>query len=160
MLKKRVLTVWKNYFTSQFLVTMFVFTLTWITGSVTGLRFAFLNALAAGICEVVPNFGPIISGVISTVLALIFGSSRFSLENWQFALITAAICIVIQMIQNWLISPLIIGKTMELNPLLVFVSMLVFSLFFGFWGMIFAVPILGTLKEVRKYQEEQRKADQ
>ena len=49
MLLKRVLKVWKNYITSQFLVTIFVFALNWLSGSLTGLKFAFLNALAAGV---------------------------------------------------------------------------------------------------------------
>ena len=45
---------------------------------------------------------------------------------------------------------------MDLNPILVFVGMLVFSAFFGFWGMILAVPIMGTFKEVRKYTDEKK----
>lgn len=156
MLAKRVLKVWTNYLTSQFLVTIFVFALTWLAGWLTGLKFSFLNALASGVCEVIPNFGPIISTVISAILALAFGSSKLDLVNWQFALLIVAICIVIQMLQNWLISPMLIGKTMDLNPILVFVGMLAFSAFFGFWGMILAVPIMGTFKEVRKYTDEKK----
>ena len=154
MLVKRIFNVWKNYITGQFLVTMFVFLMNWIAGGLTGLQFAFLNALAAGVCEVIPNFGPIISTVISGILALVFGSSKLDLVNWQFALLIVAICIVIQMLQNWLISPLLIGKTMDLNPILVFVGMLVFSAFFGFWGMILAVPVIASLKEVKRYSAE------
>ena len=156
MLKDRIFRVWKNYFTSQFLVTLFVYLLTWAAGAAAGLRFALLNAIAAGICEVIPNFGPVISGAIAAGLALAFGSSRFDMENWQFALLTVGICILIQMLQNWLISPLLIGKTMNLNPFLVFAGMLVFSALFGFWGMIFAVPIMATFKEVRNYTEENK----
>lgn len=128
--------------------------MTWAAGGLTGLRFAFINALLAGICEIIPNFGPIISGVISTILALAFGSSKLDLPNWQFALIIAGICLLIQLLQNWLISPLIIGKTMELHPLLVFAGMLVFSALFGFWGMVLAVPVMGTVKEILKYRQE------
>ena len=156
MLAKRVLKVWTNYITSQFLVTLFVFAATWLAGWLTGLKFSFLNALAAGICEVIPNFGPIISTVISAILALAFGSSKLDLANWQFALLIVAICIAIQLLQNWLISPLLIGKTMDLNPILTFVGMLVFSALFGFWGMILAVPIMATFKEVQKYTAEQK----
>lgn len=156
MLLKRVLKVWINYFTSQFLVTLFVFLSTWLAGWLTGLQFSFVNALAAGICEVIPNFGPIVSGAVSVILALVFGSSRLELANWQFALIILGICIIIQLLQNWLVSPLLIGKTMDLNPILVFVGMMVFSALFGFWGMILAVPIMGTFKEVIKYSEEQK----
>ncbi len=156
MLAKRVLKVWKNYFTSQFLVTIFVFLLTWLSGWLTGLRFPFLNALAAGICEVIPNFGPLISGAISAILALSFGSSKLDMANWQFALLIVGIFIVIQLLQNWLISPMLIGKSMNLNPIVVFIGMLIFSVLFGFWGMILAVPIMGTFKEVIQYTEEQK----
>lgn len=160
MLKKRILKVWKNYITSQFLVTIFIFGLTWLMGGLTGLRFAFVNAIAAGICEAIPNFGPLISGAISAALALIFGSSKLvDWPNWQFALLIVGLCIVIQLLQSWLISPMIMGKTMDLHPLLIFVGMLVCSFLFGFWGMILAVPIIGTFKEVLKYTEERKKAD-
>ena len=156
MLAKKVLKVWTNYLTSKFLVTIFVFVLTWLAGWLTGLKFSFLNALASGVCEVIPNFGPIISTIISAILALAFGSSKLGLVNWQFALLIVAICIVIQLLQNWLISPLIIGKSVALHPLIVFAGMLVFSAVFGFWGMILAVPIMGTFKEVRKYTDEKK----
>ncbi len=160
MLKKRILNVWKNYLTSQFLVTMFVFAMTWAAGAITGLRFAFLNALAAGVCECIPNIGPIVSGIISAVLALVFGSSRLDIANWQFALIIVGCCILIQCLQNWLISPLVIGKKMDLHPVVVFFGMLLFSALFGFWGMILAVPIMASFKEVKKYTEEQKQSEQ
>lgn len=148
MLLKRIGNIWKNYLVGQFLVTLFVFLMTWGIGMITGLRFPLLNALAAAICEAVPNIGPVISGVISGILALAFGSSRLEMANWQFLLLTVACVILIQLLQNWLISPLIIGKKMDLNPLLVIIGMTVFSILFGFWGMILAVPIMGSIREI------------
>ena len=55
MLIKKIETVWKNYFVGQFLVTVFVFLTTWGAGAITGLKFPLLNAIAAGICENIPN---------------------------------------------------------------------------------------------------------
>ena len=160
MLRKRILNVWKNYITSQFLVTLFIFLLNWLMGWLTGLRFSFLNALAAAVCEAIPNFGPIISGAISAILAVAFGSSKLDLANWQFALVIIGCCLVIQLLQNWVISPLVIGKKMDLNPIVTFIGMLVFSAVFGFWGMILAVPIMASFKETMKYTQEQKVAHQ
>lgn len=151
MLLKRIGTVWKNYFIGQFLVMVFVFLTSWGFGELTGLRYPLLNALAAGICENIPNIGPVVSGVISGILAMAFGSSRFDIPNWQFVVLTVIIVILIQLLQNWLISPLIIGKSMELHPLLVLVGMTVFSIIFGFWGMILAVPVMASIREVYRY---------
>ena len=69
--------------------------------------------------------------------------------------------LVIQALQNWLISPLIIGKKMDLHPLIVFIGMIVFSSLFGIWGMILAVPIIGTIKEIyRWYNENKNNSEQ
>ena len=156
MLKDRILKVWKKYITSQFLVMMSVFGLTWLAGALTGLRFAFLNAMFSGVCELIPNFGPLISGAVSVILALAFGSSILDLANWQFALIILGICVVIQLLQNWLINPLVVGKTMDLNPILIFLGSLAFTAVFGFWGMVLAVPIMATFKEALKYSQEKK----
>ncbi len=162
MLRKRIINIWKNYLVGQFLVTVFVFLSVWGAGTLTGLRFAFLNALAAGICESIPNVGPVISGVISGALALAFGSSVLEWENWQFMLLTVGWVILIQMLQNWLISPFIIGKKMDLHPVSVFLAMVVFSLVFGFWGMILAVPILASFREVWRWNNppKEKKEDE
>lgn len=161
MLLKRISKVWKNYLVGQFLVTVYVFLATWGAGALTGLEYALPNAIAAGICESIPNFGPIVSAVISGVLALVFGSSRIDVPNWQFLIITIICVLVIQALQNWLISPLIIGKKMDLHPLIVFIGMIVFSSLFGIWGMILAVPIIGTIKEIyRWYNENKNNSEQ
>ena len=160
MLLKRILNIWKNYLVGQFLITLFVFLLTWGTGSLTGLRFPLANAIAAAVCEAVPNIGPVISGVISGILALAFGSSRFEMANWQFLILTVACVILIQLLQNWLISPLIIGKKMDLHPLAVIIGMTLFSVLFGFWGMILAIPIMGSLREIwRTYNPPKEKQE-
>lgn len=156
MLFNRIINIWKDYLVGQFLVTIFVFLTTWGVGTFTGLRFALLNALAAGICESIPNIGPVISGVISGILALAFGSSRFEMSNWQFLILIIGCVIMIQLLQNWLISPLIIGKKMELHPLAVIIGMTVFSILFGFWGMILAVPIIASLREIYRYYNTPR----
>lgn len=159
MLAKRILNVWKNYITSQFLVTLFIFLLTWLMGWLTGLHIPIINALAAAVCEAIPNFGPIISGAISAILAVSFGSSKLDLPNWQFALVIIGCCILIQLLQNWVISPMIVGKKMDLNPIVIFIGMLVFSAVFGFWGMILAVPIMASFKEAMKFTQERKAAN-
>ena len=160
MLVKRIFNVWKNYITSQFLVIMFVFLMNWLAGGVTGLHFALLNALAAGICEVIPSFGEFISWGITAVIALVFGSSYLDIANWQYALIMVGCSILIQCLQSWLISPLIIGKKMDLHPLIVLIGMLLFSILFGFWGMLLAVPIIGTIQEIFRAAKEAEKNDE
>ena len=51
---------------------------------------------------------------------------------------------------------MIIGKKLELHPLIVFFGVLAASAIYGFWGMILAVPVMASLKEVKKYSAEHR----
>ena len=159
MLLKRIGNVWRNYLVGQFLVTLFVSVAVWGAGALTGLRYPVINGVTAGICESIPNIGPVISGIISGADALIFGSSHLDIPNWQFAILIVLCVILIQILQNWLISPLIIGKKMDLHPLLVFAGMIVFSMLFGFWGMILSVPIMGTIREIYRYRKETKAGD-
>ncbi len=151
MLFKRIGTIWLNYAAGQFIVIIFVTAVTWGAGILTGIRFPLLNALAAGICENIPNIGPVISGILSAILSLVFGSSKIDIPNWQFAIVTILCSVLIQILQNLVISPLIIGKKMDLHPLAVFFGMMVFSVLFGFLGMILAVPIIASLREIIRY---------
>ena len=48
---------------------------------------------------------------------------------------------------------------MDLNPIIIFIGMLIFSAVFGFWGMILAVPIMASCKEAMKYTQEQKAAN-
>ena len=156
MMIKRIINVWKNYIGSQFLVMMFVFLTNLLAGWATGLHFPFVSALAAGICELIPGFGSFISWGITAFLGLVFGSSVLDIADWQYALLITGCSILIQCLEDWLISPMIIGKKMELPPLIVFFGVLFASAAFGFWGMILAVPVLASLKEIKNYSAERR----
>ncbi len=156
MLLKNIGKIWKDYLVGQFLVTIFVFLMTWGAGAVTGLQYPLVNALAAGILESLPNFGSVISVMLSGILALVFGSSRIDIPNWQFMILIAVCLILIQVLQNLLISPLIIGKQMNIHPLVVFSGMIIFSFFFGIWGMILAVPIIGTIRELYNFAKQNK----
>ena len=156
MLGKRIFNVWKNYIAGQFLITAFVFLMNWLAGWITGLQFPFLNALSAGICEVIPGFGSFIAWLITAVLALVFGSAHLDVANWQYALIMVGCSILIQCLQSWVVSPLIIRNKMDLHPIAAFCGMLLFSALFGFWGMVLAAPVMASFKEVKKYSLEQK----
>jgi hypothetical protein len=106
------------------------------------LQFPFLNALSAGICEVIPGFGSFIAWLITAVLALVFGSAHLDVANWQYALIMVGCSILIQCLQSWLVSPLIIRNKMDLHPIAALCGMLLFSALFGFWGMVLAAPVM------------------
>lgn len=157
MLAKRISKIWFNYLTGQCVLTLSVSGLTWLYAVLCGLPFALPVAVFAGICENIPNIGPVVATIAAGVLALIRGSSRLTgLLNWEFALLTAGAFILIQVLENYILQPVVYGKSVDMNPLLVFAGMLVFSSLFGFIGMILAVPLMATLRELFRYWRGQK----
>ncbi len=99
----------------------------------------FLSVVAL-VCNMIPYFGPFMSGVITGVVLLVFGP--------MYALIGVLIVIVIQCIDGAIISPKILGDSVGISPLLTLISITVAGDLFGLLGIFLAVPVVGTLKHV------------
>lgn len=64
---------------------------------------------------------------------------------------TLIICIVVQCVENFILQPIVMSKTMKLHPVTIMIGLLVFSHFFGIIGMILATPCLALLKVIWEF---------
>lgn len=151
MLWNRIVTVWKGYLKGQFILTVFISGITYLAAYFTGMPYPMIITIVTCICQNIPNFGFAITIIFAAILSLIKGSSVIHLPNWQFALIVAGIFIVIELVENWLITPKLVGDSVHIHPVLVIIGMAVFSSFLGLFGLIFAVPIMATIREIIRY---------
>ena len=91
-------------------------------------------ALIAGITELIPYLGPFLGGSIAMLAAGI----HFGVPG---ALIVLAIIIVIQWIEGNILVPILMNKTLGVNPIVIFISMILGGLVMGIVGVLLAVPI-------------------
>jgi len=91
-------------------------------------------AAIAWIMEVVPYIGPILWGLVATLVA-------FTHIGWYAALIVMAMVFVIQWLENNVLIPLLMNKTLGVNPVVIFISMIIGALILGVVGVLLAVPI-------------------
>ena len=120
---------------------------TWVAFKLIGLEQATLWALAAGLFNTIPYFGPvIISGGLGIVALMQFGSVTQAL--W-----VAAGALAITSVEGWLIVPPLMGRAERMNVLAVFLGLLVWSWIWGVWGTILAVPMLAVIKAVADHVE-------
>jgi len=106
-------------------------------------------ALIGALTEIVPYFGPLLWWSIAVIVAFV----HFGLPG---ALIVLAIIIVIQWLENNVFIPLLMNKTLGANPVVIFISMIIWSLIMGIVGVLLAVPIavIITMFADRKFEEE------
>jgi len=137
---KKSFSVTLKYFAAKFLVSVIITVGCYIVLSILDVRWAFLWAVLAGVGNFIPVFGQWI-GMIGAI-----GGAWLMSGDWKIALYTLLTIIVLQVLDEFLFTPLLVGKATSIKPLLIIVVMLLASSFLGFWGIMFAVPIAAIIK--------------
>ena len=84
-----------------------------------------------------------------------------AVKNKKSLLIVTIMIFIVQTIEGNIIQPIIMSKSVKIHPVTSIISLLIFGYFFGILGMIFAVPLIASLKEmyyylVKKYKNYKR----
>jgi len=138
--------IWQSFLRGQLLMGLAVGTATGVIMAIIGLRFALGLGLLAGLLEFVPVFGPWITAVISILVAIFQGANRWGLTPFQFALIVLAAGVLIQQVENNVLYPRVIGHSLDLNPLVVLLSLIAAGSIAGVVGLLLAAPAVATLR--------------
>jgi hypothetical protein len=72
--------------------------------------------------------------------------NTFGLETWQLALAVLGVMILIQQAENNIFVPRILGKVLDLHPLVILIGVVMFTIVGGLLGAIIAAPLLATIK--------------
>lgn len=108
--------------------------------SIVGLRSAIVIGIVAGICRVIPYLDVIVGATLSTVVLL----SDF--HGWGQAMGVMIVFLVVQAIDGAFVTPAILGEKIGLHPMVVIASVLAFANWWGFWGVLLAVPVVAVMK--------------
>ncbi|WP_016951009.1 AI-2E family transporter [Anabaena sp. PCC 7108] len=128
----------QNFFLSQLLLGLFmVITLTPIFLFLR-IPFALLFAIVIGISQLIPFIGASLGIGLVTLLVL--------LQNWWLAFPAAVAAMIMQQIKDNLLAPKLMGDFIGLNPIWIFVAILMGFEIAGLLGTLVAVPIAGTIK--------------
>jgi len=125
----------------QILLGVTIFVLAYLGLTIFGVPYALSLALFAGIMEIIPVFGPIISAIPAILLAL-------SIGGITLGLIMTGFYVLVQQFESHLIYPLVVRKVIGVPPILVILSLVVGFELGGFLGVIIAVPVAAAMMEL------------
>jgi len=151
--------IWLTYIKGQLLVALIIGVTIWVIGSAVGLSWAFLLGLVAGMLQTIPALGPLVAAVPAAIVALWKGSTVIPVPSWAFALIVIGIYIVLQQASQYLIEPRLLGKRLDLPPLLVLVAVLLGAAIAGVPGAYLAPPVLASLQEIGRFAQRRASAN-
>jgi predicted PurR-regulated permease PerM/N-acetylglutamate synthase-like GNAT family acetyltransferase len=149
-LRLEITEVWQAFLRGQLLLSIVIAIVVTIGNAALGVRYAPVLGLLAGLLEVIPNLGPTIAAVPAILLAL-FEGNPWGLSSFWFAAIVAGMYALIQQLENNLIVPRIMGRSLNLHPLLVLLGVIVGGSLGGVLGILLAAPTLATLRVIGRY---------
>ncbi len=150
-LTSHVSRVWAAYLRGQALLAIIISVLVSAVLGALGVDNALGLGLLSGAMEFLPVIGPLAGAGAAILVAFFQGSPGFGLTPLQFALAVAAAMFVIQQIENTLLVPRIVGKALNLHPLLVMVSVIMGASLAGLLGAILAAPIVASIRILGEY---------
>jgi predicted PurR-regulated permease PerM len=129
-----------GYISGNLLISVICGVLTYITLKVMGVPFAGLIALFVAVADLIPLIGATLGAVVAIVAAAIHSVP---------ALIVVAIFFVLyQQLENHVLQPVILARTVKLNPLAVLIAILVGVELAGILGALLAIPVAGIIQVI------------
>lgn len=111
--------------------------------ALAGLKAPILFGLLCGITDLIPYIGPYIGGAAAVIVG-------FS-QNPMTGIIVLSVAIIVQLVENYILQPVVMSKSVDLHPVTIIIGLLIFGHFFGIIGMILAMPIMSLIKVVYRF---------
>jgi predicted PurR-regulated permease PerM len=150
-LRHQITEVWHAFLRGQLLLAVILAVVTSAVFGALGVPYAWVMGLLAGILAFIPNIGQVVAAVPPILLAYFRGSRFLSINNLGFAILVAAIYIVINLVYNNVLVPLLLGGSLRLHPLVIMIAAIVGGLIGGILGMLLAAPTMATLRIISHY---------
>jgi predicted PurR-regulated permease PerM len=129
-----------RYLRGQMLAALIAGTLTWLGLWVLGFPYPAIVGAVAGLFNLVPYLGLIVSLIPAILISLLSGSIVASLIKG------AVVFAVVQTLDGSIIGPRVVGGSVGLHPVWVILALAVGSFFFGFVGLLLAMPAAVFIK--------------
>lgn len=139
-----------GWFGARLLACVFVGILSLIVFLFFGVKYVLILSLISGALTFIPFIGPLITAI---AVLLFVGAS----DSWATAIYIVIALVIIQELENKIITPLLMKKFLDMPPLIVLIAILVGGTIFGILGIIFAVPVCGIVYEFLKEFLEKNK---
>jgi predicted PurR-regulated permease PerM len=131
-----------NWLRGQLLLGLMIGILVYIGLSLMGIPYALTLALLAGVLEIIPIIGPIISAIPAILIALAISPTT--------ALVVTIFYILVQELENKLLVPKVMQKTVGLHPVTIIIVLLIGAKLMGTLGILLAVPVTSMIYIILK----------
>ncbi len=128
-----------GFIRGQLVIALIVGLLISVGLALLGIPFWLVLGSIAGIGNLVPFLGPVVGGVPATFIALAY-------NGIGSALAAVALMVVVQLVESYVLSPLILYRTVRIRPIVIILAIMIGWSTFGLLGVLLAVPVAAMVK--------------
>lgn len=136
------------YFRSQGLIALIVGVLLAVGFKIIGLPMAIIMGLFIGALNIVPYLQ--IVGMVPALLLALLKAMESQQSFWHVALLVLIVLAVVQLIQETILVPKIMGKAYGMNPAIVLLALSIWGSLMGLLGMLLALPLTSVIASYYK----------
>ena len=127
-------------------LSLLLFVVSVIGFTIIGLNAPVLIAFVCVITNLIPYIGPYMGAAVAAAIGFA--------ESPVVGILTLIFILVVQIVDGEILNPIIMSKKMNLSPITIIISLLVFEYLFGIVGMVFATPVIALLKIIYVFLDE------
>ncbi len=127
-------------------LSLLLFVVSVIGFSVIGLNAPILISFICVITNLIPYIGPYMGAAVAAAIGFA--------ESPLIGILTLVFILIVQTIDGQILNPLVMSKKMDLSPITIILSLLVFEYLFGILGMVIATPVVALLKIIYVFFDE------
>jgi len=150
-LGRRIHETWQHYIRGELLLFAIMAIVTGVGLTILQVPGAIFLGLVSGALELLPLVGPWTAGAIAVSVAYFNGANPWNLSQIAYAGAVAMMYFVLRQMEDYLIIPHVLGRAVRLHPVVVLFAVAAGGVIGGLFGLIIAVPIAASLREIVLY---------
>ena len=127
-------------------LSLLLFVVSVIGFSIIGLNAPVLISFVCVITNLIPYIGPYMGAAVAAAIGFA--------ESPLVGVLTLIFILIVQTIDGQVLNPIVMSKKMNLNPITIIISLLIFEYLFGIIGMVIATPVVAVLKIIYVFLDE------
>jgi predicted PurR-regulated permease PerM len=138
--------IWHAFLRGQSILALIIGTAVSVLLTLLGVQFSLVLGVIAGLMEFVPMFGPLLTAIVAVIVAFFQPGNWLGISALAYATVVLVVLLIVQQIENNILVPRIIGKSLKMHPLTVLIAVLAGGMMAGVLGLLLAAPTAATLR--------------
>jgi len=143
--------IWDAFLRGQITIAVILGLLVGFSLAALGVHYAPVLGILATLMEFIPIVGPLISTLVGVLVAVFQPDNLLGLSPIWYAVLVLVVYSLLQQIQNNVIIPRILGRSLHLHPIVILIGAFVAASLAGVVGLLLSAPTIATLRLFGRY---------